>query len=696
MAHIDAGKTTTTERILYYTGKSYKMGEVHEGTAVMDWMPQEQERGITITSAATTCLWKEHRIHLIDTPGHVDFTIEVERSLRVLDGAVALFCAVGGVEPQSETVWRQADKYNVPRIAFINKMDRIGANFFNVLEQIRVKLSARPVAIQIPLGSEDTFQGVIDLIEMKAFVWKADDLGSSFDVVDIPSGCILLAKEYREKLLDAASEFDDQVMEQYLSGEKIDSVLLKSVIRRACVSMKLVPVMCGASFRNKGVQPLLDGVIDYMPSPLDRPVVYGKSLDDLKSRIPAEGEKEIERFCRVEEPFSALAFKVANDPYVGQLTYFRVYSGRIETGANVYNATRRKKEKITRLLRMHANKREEISEVRAGDIGAIAGLRFTVTGDTLCQEDAPLLLEKIHFPEPVISIVIEPKTKSDQEKLALALQRLAIEDPSFSTKFHEETGQTLMKGMGELHLEILVDRLRREFKVDGNVGQPQVSYRETISNTAVGEGKFTRQQNGREQYGHCILELKPLKKGMGYQFVNRVQKEVIPKLFISPIDQGVQETILGGIVAGYPMTDLQVTLIDGSFQEQASTEIAFKIAASMAFRMAALKAVPLILEPIMKCEVTFPTEYMGGVIGDLQSRRGKVLSMGTRGYLQIIQSEVPMEKMFGYSTSLRSFSQGRATFSLEFSHYDPVPPQVEKEIRIRSGLLVENKNESQL
>lgn len=680
MAHIDAGKTTTTERILYYTGKTHKLGEVHEGTTVMDWMPQEQERGITITSAATTCYWQDYRINIIDTPGHVDFTIEVERSLRVLDGAIAVFCAVGGVEPQSETVWRQANKYHVPRIAFINKMDRVGADFFDVFGQIRERLGANPVALQLPWGSEDTFSGVIDLIGMNAVIWHSDDLGATFEKREIPEELKSQAQEYREKLLEAVAECDEQLTEKYLNGEVLSPEEIRQAVRKGCVSMKLVPVICGASFKNKGVQPMLDAIVDYLPSPLDKPPVEG--------RDPRDEEKVLTRQCDYEEPFSALAFKVMNDPYVGQLIYFRVYSGQIDSGVMVYNSAKGKKERLGRLLLMHANKREDIQSVKAGEIAAAVGLRFTTTGDTLCNEGQPILLEKMEFPEPVISIAIEPKTKADQEKLAQALQRLAMEDPSFRIYSNEDTGQTLISGMGELHLEIIVDRMRREFKVDGNVGQPQVSYKETIAQTGVGEGKFIRQSSGRNQYGHCVIQLEPLATGGGYQFVNSVKNDSIPKEFIPAIDKGIQEAMLGGIVAGYPATDIKATLLDGSFHETDSTEIAFKIAASMAYKEAAFKANPQILEPLMSCEVVCPEDYMGGVIGDLNSRRGKIIHMTSRHNLQVIKAELPLATMFGYSTALRSSSQGRATYTMTFAHYEAVPPQIAEEIKIKSGVII--------
>jgi elongation factor G len=680
MAHIDAGKTTTTERVLFYTGKTHKLGEVHEGTTVMDWMPQEQERGITITSAATTCYWKNFRINIIDTPGHVDFTIEVERSLRVLDGAVAVFSAVEGVEPQSETVWRQANKYHVPRIAFVNKMDRIGADFFDVVEQVRERLGANPVPIQIPIGGEDTFKGVVDLIEMKALVWKTEDLGASYDTSEIPEELAEQAAEYREKMLEAAAEADEALMDKYLGGTALTTDEIRAGLRKGCIAMKLVPMICGSSFKNKGVQPMLDSIVAYLPSPLDVPSIEGKDLEDA--------DKVLKRKADFSEPFSALAFKIQNDPYVGQLTYFRVYSGKVEAGASVFNAAKGKRERLGRLLQMHANKREDVNEVRAGDIAATVGLRFTITGDTLCDEKHPILLEKMEFPEPVISIAIEPKTKADQEKLAGALQKLAMEDPSFRVTMNEDTGQTLISGMGELHLEIIVDRMRREFKVEGNVGQPQVAYKETISKSAKAEGKFIRQSGGKGQYGHCVVRFEPTERGKGYVFKNEVRAGAIPKEFIPAVEKGIQEAMLGGIIAGYPAVDIQATLLDGSFHDTDSTEIAFKIAASMAFKEATHAADPTILEPMMSCEVVCPEDYMGGVIGDLNGRRGKILNMSQRHGLQVIKSEVPLSMMFGYSTALRSSSQGRATYTMEFSHYEAVPPNVAEEIKIKSGVII--------
>ncbi len=681
MAHIDAGKTTTTERILYYTGKTHKLGEVHEGTTVMDWMPQEQERGITITSAATTCLWLGHRINIIDTPGHVDFTIEVERSLRVLDGAVGVFCAVGGVEPQSETVWRQANKYHVPRIAFVNKMDRVGADFFAVLDQIRERLGANPVAVQIPWGAEDAFQGVIDLFEMKALHWNAGN-GENFEKVDIPSELAEQAAEYREMLVEAAADCDEKLMEKYLGGEEISPGELRDAVRKGCISFRIVPVMCGASFKNKGVQPLLDAVVNFLPSPIDIRPVEGKDPRDIG------GEEKVEiRHASPDEPFSALAFKIMHESF-GTLTYFRVYSGRLEAGQMVMNPGKGKRERVGRILLMHANKREEVSAVKAGDIAAAVGLRFTTTGDTLCTEGKPILLEKMEFPEPVISIAIEPKTKADQEKLSQALQNLAMEDPSFRISTNDETGQTLISGMGELHLEIIVDRMKREYKVDANVGQPQVAYRETIMQPSTAEGKFIRQSGGKGQYGHVVVRLEPIPRGTGFQFVNEIQGGVIPKEYIPAIEKGLSEAMLGGITVGYPAVDIRAILLNGSFHDVDSSEIAYKIAASMAFREATQQGKPTILEPIMACEILCPEEYMGGVIGDLNSRRGKILNMSMRQNLQVIKAEAPLATMFGYSTALRSSSQGRATFSMEFHHYEPVPANIEEEIKIRAGVII--------
>jgi elongation factor G len=679
MAHIDAGKTTTTERILYYTGKVHKMGEVHEGNTVMDWMPQEQERGITITSAATTCFWKDHRINIIDTPGHVDFTIEVERSLRVLDGAVAVFSAVEGVEPQSETVWRQANKYKVPRIAFVNKMDRVGADFFAVHGQIIERLGGKPVPIQVPIGAEDGFQGEIDLLEMKAITYKDGDLGVTRVYGEIPGEYLDVAGEWREKLIESIAELDEKLTERYLNGEVITADELRDGLRKGCVSSKIVPMLCGASFRNKGVQSLLDAVVAYLPSPLDKPPVEGKE--------PGNEDKVLTRKPSADEPFSALAFKVMNDPFVGQLVYFRVYSGSAKSGEMMLNVGKDKKERLSRILLMHANKREDVNEVQVGDIAAAVGLRYTITGDTLCDPRHPILLEKMEFPEPVISIAIEPKTKADEEKLLDSLGKLAMEDPSFRVSNNPDTGQTLISGMGELHLEIIVDRMKREFKVEGNVGAPQVAYKETFGKKQRGEGKFIRQMVGKGQYGHVVIDFEPLGSGGGYRFVNAIRPGVIPKEFIPAVEKGVQEAMLGGIIAGYPAVDLKATLVDGSFSETDSSEVAYKIAASMAFKDAGLKSDPQILEPVMSAEVVCPEEYMGGVIGDLNSRRGKILSMAPRANLQVIKAEVPLSTMFGYSTALRSSSQGRATFTLEFSRYEPVPPAMAEEIKIRSGVV---------
>ncbi len=680
MAHIDAGKTTTTERILYYTGKTHKMGEVHEGTTVMDWMPQEQERGITITAASTTCFWRDHCINLIDTPGHVDFTIEVERSLRVLDGALAVFCAVGGVEPQSETVWHQANKYEVPRIAFINKMDRVGADFLNVLTEIQTRLKTHPVAIQLPWGSGEAFRGVIDLIEMHAIAWDSESFGVQFKIHPIPEDLFAEVKAYRDQLLETVAEIDDSLTDLYLNSQEITPQQIRTALRKGCLTMKLVPVLCGSSFKNKGVQPLLDSIVDYLPSPVDKRPIEGKD--------PKQLSQILTRTADVNQPFSALAFKIINDSYVGQLTYFRVYSGCIQSGAMVYNSTKEKRERLGRLVQMHANKREDQTQVQAGDIIAAVGLRWTTTGDTLCDERHPILLEQIEFPEPVISIAIEPKTKADQEKLSAALQRLMIEDPSFSIQINEDTGQTLMRGMGELHLEILVDRMRREFKVEGNIGTPQVSYKETITQISRGEGRFIRQIGNKSQYGHCILQIEPLSRGQGYQFVNQASIEMIPTEFIHSINQGIQGVLLGGILAGYAVVDLKVTLLGGSFHDTDSTEVAFKIAATMAFKEATLQAAPLILEPMMSCEIVCPAEYMGSVIGDLNSRRGKIVEIKTRYHHEVIDAEAPLATLFGYSTALRSVSQGRATYSMKFSHYAAVPLALETEIKIKAGVLL--------
>ena len=671
MAHIDAGKTTTTERILYYTGVSHKIGEVHEGTATMDWMEQEQERGITITSAATTCEWNDHRINIIDTPGHVDFTIEVERSLRVLDGAVAVFCSVGGVEPQSETVWRQADKYCVPRIAFINKMDRIGADFFRGVQMIKDRLKANAVPIQLPVGKEDYYKGIIDLVRMKAIIWDEESLGAKFREEEIPADLLDDAQEWRDKLIEEISSHDDALMEKYLGGEELSEAEIMAAIRTCTINIQIIPVVCGSSFKNKGVQNLLDAVVDYMPSPLDIPAIKG--ID--------ESGNEVERKAEDTEPFSALGFKIMTDPFVGQLTFIRVYSGVLQSGSYVYNATKGKRERIGRLLKMHANKREEIKEVYAGDIAAAVGLKYTTTGDTLCNEDQAVILESIEFPEPVISIAIEPKTKSDQEKLGLSLQKLASEDPSFRVKTDEETGQTIISGMGELHLEIIVDRMMREFKVEANVGKPQVAYRETITKKVKVEGKFVRQSGGRGQYGHVWLEIEPQPEpGKGYEFVDAIKGGVVPREYIPAVDKGIFEATDNGVLAGFPVVDVKVTLIDGSYHEVDSSEMAFKIAGSMGFKEGCQKAGPILLEPIMSVEVVVPEEYMGEVIGDLNSRRGRIMGMDSRAGAQVVSSMVPLANMFGYSTDLRSATQGRATYAMTFDHYEPVPKSVSDEI----------------
>ncbi|GAB7028524.1 elongation factor G [Geotalea toluenoxydans] len=671
MAHIDAGKTTTTERILYYTGVSHKIGEVHDGAATMDWMEQEQERGITITSAATTCNWRDHRINIIDTPGHVDFTIEVERSLRVLDGAVAVFCSVGGVEPQSETVWRQADKYGVPRIAFINKMDRIGADFFRGVSMIKDRLKANPVPIQLPVGKEDTFKGIIDLVTMKAIIWDEESLGATFQETEIPAADLELAQEYREKMIEELSSHDDVLMEKYIGGEELSNEEIMAAIRKSTIAIQIIPVICGSAFKNKGVQNLLDAVIDYMPAPTDIPAIKG---------IDANTEEPIERKAADSEPFSALGFKIMTDPFVGQLCFFRVYSGVLNSGSYVYNATKGKRERIGRILKMHANKREEIKEVYAGDIAAAVGLKYTTTGDTLCVEDNPVILESIEFPEPVISIAIEPKTKADQEKLGLSLQKLASEDPSFRVKTDEETGQTIISGMGELHLEIIVDRLMREFKVEANVGKPQVAYRETITKKVKVEGKFVRQSGGRGQYGHVWLELEPQEPGKGYEFVDAIKGGVVPREYISSVDKGIQEAMDTGVMAGFPVVDFKVSLVDGSYHEVDSSEMAFKIAGSMGFKEGCSKASPVLLEPIMSVEVVVPEDYMGDVIGDLNSRRGRIMGMESRAGAQVVNAMVPLAQMFGYSTDLRSATQGRATYSMTFDHYEQVPKSVAEEI----------------
>jgi len=674
MAHIDAGKTTTTERVLYYTGINYKIGEVHEGTATMDWMVQEQERGITITSAATTCFWRDHRINIIDTPGHVDFTIEVERSLRVLDGAVAVFCAVGGVEPQSETVWRQADKYRVPRIAFINKMDRIGADFERVVGEIRDKLKAKPLVLQLPIGAEDKFTGVVDLIEQRALVWDEDRLGANYRVEEIPADLKESARGWREKMIETLADHDERIMEMFLEGKEEPSAeQLRKAIRVATLNIEAIPVLMGSAFRNKGVQLMLDAVVDYLPSPLDVPPVMGKVGDKMEERWP-----------RDDAPFSALAFKIMTDPYIGTLTFLRVYSGRLESGSSVLNSTKLKRERIGRLVKMHANKREEISEVFAGDICAV-GLRDTTTGDTLCDPAHPIVLESIEFPDPVIQIAIEPKTKADQDRLGESLSKLAREDPSFRVSVNRETSQTLIAGMGELHLEIIVDRLLREFKVDANVGKPQVAYRETIRKPAEAEGRFVRQSGGHGQFGVVDLRIEPLEKGGGFEFVDSTKGGAIPRNFIPSIEDGVKEAMETGVLAGYPMVDVRVSLLDGKYHEVDSSELAFKIAASMGFREAAGRADAVLLEPVMEVEVVMPQEFMGEVIGDLNGRRGKILNMENRAGAQVVEARVPLATMFGYATRLRSMTQGRATYTMQFGAYEPVPQNIYLELMERSG-----------
>jgi len=670
MAHIDAGKTTTTERILFYTGVNHKIGEVHDGAATMDWMVQEQERGITITSAATTCHWKNHRINIIDTPGHVDFTVEVERSLRVLDGAVAVLTARGGVEPQTETVWRQAENYNVPRMAYVNKMDITGADFFNVIKMMKERLNANAVAIQLPIGAEDDFKGIIDLVKMEAIVYE-DDLGKVEDEVAIPEDMKDQAEEYREILLEALSELDDDFMEKYLGGEEITEDEIKAVIRKGTVACKLCPVTCGTSYRNKGVQPLLDAIVDYMPAPTDIPPIAGIN--------PETGEED-HRPSSDEAPFSALAFKIMTDPYVGKLAFFRVYSGILDGGSYVYNSTKGKKERIGRILQMHANHRKEIERVYSGDIAAAVGLKDTTTGDTLCDEEHPIILESMVFPDPVISVAVEPSTKNDQEKMGVALQKLAEEDPTFRVRTDQETGQTIISGMGELHLQIIVDRMLREFKVDCKVGEPQVAYRETIRKSVEAEGKFVRQSGGHGQYGHCWLKLEPQEPGEGFAFENKVVGGAIPKEFIKPIEDGVKQAMEAGVVAGYPMVDIKATVFDGSFHEVDSSEAAFKVAGSMAFRNGAEKANPVLLEPYVKVEVTVPEEYMGDVIGDLNSRRGRIDGMEARNGSQVITGFVPLSEMFGYSTDLRSKTQGRGNYSMEVAYYDEVPKNIADKI----------------
>ncbi len=674
MAHIDAGKTTVTERILYYTGITHKLGEVHEGTATMDWMEQEQERGITITSAATTCFWNDFRVNIIDTPGHVDFTAEVERSLRVLDGAICVLGSVEGVEPQTETVWRQGDKYQVPRIVFINKMDRVGANFPRCVEMIKTRLKAIPVTIQIPLGSEDSFDGVIDLMTMTAIVYRDETLGSAYETVEIPAENLEDARLAHEKMVEIICEHDDLLLEKYLSGVTIPLDDLKAGLRRATLSLKLVPVLCGSAFKNKGVQPLLDAVVDYLPSPVDLPPVVGTSQD---------GGKEVSRKPEDDEPFSGLVFKIMTDPFVGQLAFFRAYSGTLKSGSYVYNSVRDSRERVGRLLKMHANKREEIKEVFAGDIAAAVGLRSATTGDTICDEDAPLILESMDFPVPVIFVAIEPKTKADQEKLGIALNKLAQEDPTFKVQTDQETGQTIISGMGELHLEILVDRMSREFNVQANVGRPQVAYRETIRKKTQAEGKFIRQSGGRGQYGHVKIILEPNEPGKGFEFINQIVGGTIPREYIPAVEKGVAEATETGVLAGYEIQDVKVTLYDGSYHEVDSSEMAFKIAGSMAFKEAARRADPVLLEPIMKVEVVVPEEFMGSVMGDLNSRRGRIEASELRAGSQVITSVVPLSEMFGYSTNLRSMTQGRATYSMHFFRYEQAPKQVSEEIVAR-------------
>ncbi len=671
MAHIDAGKTTTTERILYYTGVSYKIGEVHEGTAVMDWMVQEQERGITITSAATTCFWRDKRINIIDTPGHVDFTIEVERSLRVLDGAVAAFDSVNGVEPQSETVWRQADKYKVPRIAFMNKMDRIGADFYMSVQTMVDRLGANAVPIQIPVGAEDKFRGCVDLVKMKSVLFDDETLGAKYVVEDIAADLLPKAKEYREKMIEKLADVDDAIMEKFLNGEQPTEAEIMAAIRKGTIAMQIFPVICGSAFKNKGVQLLLDAVIDYLPSPVDIPPVKGVN--------PKSGD-EMVRKASDSEPFSAMAFKIMTDPFVGQLTFIRVYSGTLTSGSYVYNSTKGTRERIGRLLKMHANKREEIQEIYAGDICAAVGLKNALTGHTLCDENKPVILEAMTFPEPVISVAIEPKTKADQEKLGLSLQKLMQEDPSFRVFTDQETGQTIISGMGELHLEIIVDRLMREFKVDANVGKPQVAYRETIRKRVQAEGKFVRQSGGRGQYGHVWLELEPQEPGKGFSFENKIVGGSVPKEYIPAVQKGIEEAMENGVLAGYPMVDFKATIFDGSYHDVDSSEMAFKIAGSMGLKEGARKASPVLLEPIMAVEVVCPEEYMGDIIGDLNSRRGKVQGMNTRGSARVISAHVPLSEMFGYATDIRSKTQGRATYTMQFAHYEEVPKNISEQI----------------
>ncbi|HHY64859.1 MAG TPA: elongation factor G [Clostridiaceae bacterium] len=670
MAHIDAGKTTTTERILFYTGRTHKLGETHEGNATMDWMEQEQERGITITSAATTAYWRDCRINIIDTPGHVDFTVEVERSLRVLDGSVTLFCAKGGVEPQTETVWRQADKYGVPRIAYVNKMDIMGADFYNVIRMMKERLHANAVPIQLPIGREDHFEGIIDLVKNRAYFYR-DDLGKQIDEMDIPEDMKALAEEYRFKMIESIAELDEELLTKYLEGEELTEAEIKAGIRKATITNKIIPVTCGSSYRNKGVQKLLDCVVDYLPSPLDIPDVTGVKMDT--------GEPD-SRPASDNAPFSALAFKIVSDPYVGKLSYFRVYSGMLKSGSYVLNSTKDKRERIGRILMMHANDRTDIDTAYAGDIAAAVGLKYTTTGDTLCDEDHPIILESMEFPEPVINIAIEPKTKAGQEKMGIALQKLAEEDPTFRVYTDQETGQTIIAGMGELHLEIIVDRLLREFKVEANVGKPQVSYKETIRKAVRAEGKFVRQSGGKGQYGHCVIEIEPLEAGKGYEFVDKIVGGAIPKEFIPAVDSGIRDAMNSGVLAGYQVIDVKVTLVDGSYHEVDSSELAFKVAGSMAFKEAMKKADPVLLEPIMKVDVTTPDEYLGDVIGDLNARRGRIEGMDAIPGAQNVHAFVPLSEMFGYATDLRSRTQGRAVYTMQPSHYDQVPRNIQEQI----------------
>lgn len=677
MAHIDAGKTTTTERILFYTGKLHRMGEVHDGGATMDWMEQEKERGITITSAATTCSWRNHQINIIDTPGHVDFTVEVERSLRILDGAVALFCAVGGVEPQSETVWRQADKYGVPRIAFVNKMDRIGADFYNVVDMIKTRLGSNPVPIVLPIGAGDMFSGIIDLISWKAIIFNEDTLGATFEDIDIPKDLLETAQKYRTHMLESVSEIDDTLLEKYLGGEEISAEEIMKVMREAVIQSKLIPVLCGSSFKNKGVQQLLDSVVEYLPSPLDQGSISGHMMDDENEQVELKPTAD-EKLC-------ALAFKVMNDPFVGKLTFLRVYSGTLQSGSYVYNTNSRKRERIGRILRMHAIERVDIDKALAGDIIGIIGLKNTRTGDTLCAEDFQVVLEKIEFPEPVIEIAIEPKTKADQDKLTDSLVKLAEEDPTFRVKVNEETGQTLIAGMGELHLEIIVDRLKREFRVDANVGKPQVAYRETISKSVNQETKFAKQSGGRGKFGHVLIEVHPNEPGKGFEFENAIVGGAIPKEYIPAVQEGIKESMKSGVLAGYPVVDVKVKLYDGSYHDVDSDEMSFKIAGSMAFKDAARKAGPQLLEPIMDVEVVTPDEYLGDVMGDINSRRGRIEGFAARKDAQVIKAKVPLSEMFGYTTVLRSMTQGRAISTMQFAHYSAVPNSIAEK-------LTENKN----